>query len=478
MKKKLLTICTVLLSSLFLMTSERNMQNHNDLLESTVDLFRQNEEKERISFRKAFAFQSSNVLTSKVYTQVGLNTDETSDYFNYSYLRFATAIRGDVNALRYDATLDSEITSLKGKDVNTLYKGISAEDNIFFASRNDLFDTQLTSTKDYYWAVYTIAFSPDTIYADTNIDVSLIVNGKKDDNLRVSTTLNKEKMIQKSQYSLGKYIEYSSIYNTEIAFESKLIEKALKGSTNDYFSVEGACSDGRYFYYAMSTNGRKNVQIIKYDLETKKIEEKSEEISISEKSFWNESFNMFYENGMIYMIDYANKCIKVFDTNLKVIETKDLTKNISSICSNKATKQHVYCINTTATIVDENGNVETTFELSPDSKADYFADFPLKPTSAALFQGLYGNEEYIYAMYNHDSWCGTEIQVFDWSGKKLKSINIELPKTGLEGTDNDATANVSYNLQNMIEYNGKLYLGALKYSGRGVGLYIFEISYK
>ena len=123
-------------------------------------------------------------------------------------------------------------------------------------------------------------------------------------------------------------------------------------------------------------------------------------------------------------------------------------------------------------ITDEDKNVTNTISLKAEHTKDFFKDFALAPDSGAAFQTLYADNGYIYALFNHNAWLASEIQIFDWSGNKIKTVTIEV-----DTNDVLNKANGSYNIQNLVELNGKLYLSVLSYGGNK-GLYLYEISYK
>ena len=116
-------------------------------------------------------------------------------------------------------------------------------------------------------------------------------------------------------------------------------------------------------------------------------------------------------------------------------------------------------------------NVINTFTLKAEHTKDFFKDFEKNPDGDAKFQTLYADNEYIYAIFNHDGWLAGEIQIFDWKGNKIKTVTIDL-------TINDKlqSAKGQYNVQNMVQMNGKLYIGVLAYGGN-TGLYIYQINF-
>lgn len=287
---------------------------------------------------------------------------------------------------------------------------------------------------------------------------------------------------------LGGYVQNSMKEGKDPAFTNQVvsnsiaISKEYNGKNVNLFSVEGGCSDGKYLYYALTSNGRQYVTIVKYDLDKKEVIASSDILQLFEKSSWAEDCNLFYQNGLIYLINNGNDTMKAFDSNtltlrndISAIKFGDESSNYSKITSvgyNESTKNYVFSIGGKMYITDEDKNVTNTISLKAEHTKDFFKDFALAPDSGATFQTLYADNGYIYALFNHNAWLASEIQIFDWSGNKIKTVTIEVA-----ANDDLNKANGSYNIQNLVELNGKLYLGVLSYGGKQ-GLYLYEISYK
>lgn len=286
---------------------------------------------------------------------------------------------------------------------------------------------------------------------------------------------------------LGGYVQNSMKNNVEPSFSNNLIAERIisngecDGKTQTLFSVEGGCTDGQYLYYALASNGRKYVQIVKYDLSTNKIIQTTNVIKISDSNYWNEDYNMFYQNGYVYLLVKQTDVIKVFNSaTLEAVENAEefvfknngtKMKEIFSVGYSVEKNQYALAINNKLYITDKDKNVINNIALKAEHTKDFFKDFEKNPDIDASFQTLYADNEYIYAIFNHDGWLAGEIQIFDWKGNKIKTVTIDL-------TINDKLqlAKGSYNVQNMIHINGKLYLGVLAYGGN-TGLYIYQINF-
>ena len=275
--------------------------------------------------------------------------------------------------------------------------------------------------------------------------------------------------------------------NVEPSFSDNLIAERIisieecDGKTQTLFSVEGGCTDEQYLYYALSSNGRQYVQIVKYDLSTNKIIQKTNVIKISDSNYWNEDYNMFYQNGYVYLLVKQTNVIKVFNSaTLEVVEDAEefvfknngtKMKDIFSVGYSVEKNQYALTVGNKMYITDKDKNVINTFTLKAEHTKDFFKDFEKNPDGDAKFQTLYADNEYIYAIFNHDGWLAGEIQIFDWKGNKIKTVTIDL-------TINDKlqSAKGQYNVQNMVQMNGKLYIGVLAYGGN-TGLYIYQINF-
>lgn len=95
------------------------------------------------------------------------------------YLRFATAVKGNIEKLSYTRELTplegDTLLASKTTDLNVVYKSISADNQTYYYNGTELTTTETEETKNYYWACYTIKFA-DADYYNTPISVSLSVN--------------------------------------------------------------------------------------------------------------------------------------------------------------------------------------------------------------------------------------------------------------------------------------------------------------
>lgn len=175
MKKSILPL---LLFSLVLgLSGTNNVNNH--LSETATDLFTN---KTNINIRKLDENTTNNneISYSRMYTQYAKKD-------NKYYLRFATAIKGDVNSIKFVREIDGLPNN--DKECTTLYKGISANNKTLYYDGTNAIEEASDLTNDYYWACYTIQFKDDT-YLNKDITLSMYINNQETSIASKTTTLN------------------------------------------------------------------------------------------------------------------------------------------------------------------------------------------------------------------------------------------------------------------------------------------------
>ena len=172
------TILPLLLFSFVLgLSGTNNVNNH--LSETTTDLFTN---KTNINIRKLDENTTNNneISYSRMYTQYAKKD-------NKYYLRFATAIKGDVNSIKFVREIDGLPNN--DKECTTLYKGISANNKTLYYDGTNAIEEASDLTNDYYWACYTIQFNDDT-YLNKDITLSMYINNQETSIASKTTTLN------------------------------------------------------------------------------------------------------------------------------------------------------------------------------------------------------------------------------------------------------------------------------------------------
>ena len=202
------TILPLLLFSFVLgLSGTNNVNNH--LVESATDLFTN---KTNINIRKLDETTTNNneISYSKMYTQYAKKD-------NKYYLRFATAIKGDVNSIKFVREIDG--LANKDKECTTLYKGISANNKTLYYDGTNAVEETSDLTNDYYWACYTIQFKDDT-YLDKDITLSMYINDQKTSIASKTTTLKYETQVGVvSTIRVTKELNYSYLVGEDVTFE-------------------------------------------------------------------------------------------------------------------------------------------------------------------------------------------------------------------------------------------------------------------
>lgn len=135
--------------------------------ESATDLYSKENNIKKI--RKTNEVVTPTVETSIMYAQSG--NDGTN-----SYLRFATAVKGDVTSITFNRKVEGKED--RPLECKTLYKGISSNGKTYYYNGEDLVTAQDENTNNYYWACYTIKFEANSSYLDKDITLEMTINGE------------------------------------------------------------------------------------------------------------------------------------------------------------------------------------------------------------------------------------------------------------------------------------------------------------
>ena len=276
-KMKIFTIGLLTLSSSVLSAYAINgfqNQNRDDLIVSTEDIFNEKQNIAKYGIRRAASSQELDC--SKIYAQYGF------DGTNY-YLRFATAVKGDLDDIKYTAKFVDSNVDIIEKNVYTVYKGIASDEEVNYYNGNSLVDANLTSTKDYYWACLTIKFNENSENMTRDIKVDIDVNNGAHADTRTTSLdalLNddEEEGGETRKMTLGEYVldQGTSPLFTFEKLESNLV--APSDSSNYPCNIaQGSCTDGEYLYIATNssegTSTYKNQfgKVIKYDINKQEV---------------------------------------------------------------------------------------------------------------------------------------------------------------------------------------------------------------
>ena len=134
------------------------------------------------------ASENNGLSYSKMFSQVAY--DEVSESY---FLRFATAVKGDINTINYSRKVegkdDKEVSS------SVVYYGISANGETLYydeATQNASSDVSLKG--NYYWTCYTIKFNKGSEFINKNISLTLKVNDVEIASKTTSVTDNFNKL--------------------------------------------------------------------------------------------------------------------------------------------------------------------------------------------------------------------------------------------------------------------------------------------
>lgn len=171
----------ILSLSMLMMIPSMIVNNENSLICSTTDVFN---EKAHIEKRLLNQLTDTNetVKYSNMYVQYGY------DGTNY-YLRYATAIKGDIETLNYKMFINDEEYIAGEKNADVLYKSILSNGTRQYYNGNEL----TTTPTEYLWTCYTIKFASEKHQAD-NIAVYLNINNEN--TISKSTSLLEEMNVE------------------------------------------------------------------------------------------------------------------------------------------------------------------------------------------------------------------------------------------------------------------------------------------
>lgn len=451
MKKALFILAISAFS--FGLFSNNTLLPKNDLSESTE---LEDTKLQKVNIRKAYSV--TEFQTSKIYTQV-----DTSG----TYLRFATAIKGEVNSIKYNRTIEGYTSSKDGFEVTTLYKGISNGEEVSFYNGRSLFDEKITGTNDYYWACYTIKFNTDT-YKNANIDVKLMVNGKEV--ASTNTSLNNQINYSKPGLSLGEQ------YKNNLG--------RLNYDINSHAEIGGNCVQdsiviGNYVYYSLSNAGGTTGSLVKASFNNQLKVEKTKEIKqFSKNTSWCSYETLgnlsYYDNTLYLMISNDVRDEKDNDKVLSTYTTfnsYDLDLNlikenctipvsieneiVTSFAYNEENKTwavasttHLNNISTKINILNENKEIITSYTSSTSNNCKY--------------QSMFMDNKYVYTVFGENGMQIAELKMFDYINNATRTLLLKSDNMVL----NDKTG-----VQSVSYYKDNLYIFARDWSANKSFIY-------
>lgn len=476
----LLVLCAATLGSL---TNPVINHKDNDLQTSTIDFVN---EKNGIKKANVTTQVNNNKFSaSKIYAQTAVDEE------GFEYLRFATALRGKFDKVTY--TRHIEGLEDKTNTVTTIYKGISANGVTTYSNGTDFVNYDVTSTKEYYWACYTIKFKKDSIYKNTNITVTLNVDKYVDTK---TTSLEKIKnYVEDNSVNNLNFIEslnYANVYNHDYNFT--LVSEKFNVDTYDY--VHGACNDlndDRYAYFSMNQSANKKGIIGKYDFETKKIVASSKPFVLSDKDTWTDNANIFSYKDKVYIIDSYGKFVSIKTSELTSLDSAQVTQNdttlvfkengkeisnIKAVAYNKNVNKFAVYANNTLYYFNEELNLEKAITNINGLQTIYSdgSDLFGLIKNEISFDVEIGKVDGKDAVTKGTYYDTATIKQFDWNGNLISTStygNQEKPIGDVYTVNRSRCTNI----QNMIVHNGKLFftkLAFVSYGNMKSGAYLYE----
>lgn len=451
MKKKhiifaLCTLTTGLLSSLVMGANEGIIEStevNNKTLES-IDVKKLNSENNNSTFK-----------TSKIYKQV----DSTG-----TYLRFATAIKGNVNSIKYTRTIGGkEEEHTKDFEVSTLYKGIASGEDVSYFNGRSLFDEKITGTDDYYWACYTIKFINET-YKNSNINVTLNINGN--DVTSTSTSLFDTINYQEDLPSFINNLKgdmYGLDYN--ISSYGETISQC----------IQDAIVVGDYVYYTKTNDSGLWGSLVKakFGNDGLVIEKTISDLEFASGGWCSSEVlgSIFYFDGLLYRmkIDDINKNASYTTYDLELNEVNDNAvlpinlkgSSLTDLYYNSSNGMYVTSSNSDITVA-----IDTTITLFDKDKISK-SQFSVSSSNSCKYQSMFADDEFIYLVFGANETNFAEIKVYNYDGKAVKNFLIKGEGMALNSTT--AVQAVTY-------YNDNIYVFARDWSA--VKSYVFKTNIK
>ncbi len=454
MKKKILF--SVALASLVLGSGIVSLNNEKENLKDfAYDTFNA---AKGVSIKNARRTNQS-VENSTIYAQVA-----TKD--GVDYLRFATAIRGDINSVSYNRTIVATGAS-KDKTITTVYKSISAKNSesadalsVFYTENGSLTDLALSSTKDFYWACFTIAFETET-YKESDLNISVSVNGNVVAS-RTTSLYRVKNYYEDPNVKLGTFLSKSN--NNSV--DTKLVSPSSGIKDGSYKIPRGGVSDGEYAYYPLNVMGSKTSKIVKCNFLTNSIVKESEVINLTSEK--NDEWCQTAGNLFIYK-DYIYQIMR--DGSFKVFNKDLVEMNLENKLSLSLPSRTIYDVEYNAKL--------NKFVIATKDKKVYFANendgkiivdntqHSISLADGFTFNDITSDDEYIYVIGGQDNVTQACIYVYDWNGNYVTKVITN-------AANEKFTSNV--NIQGMLIHNNHYYISLSRYGNEG--LLIYELLFK
>lgn len=155
------SLAILALSGLMLLGSNLLAVSSVKVEEDTLDKFN---DSPTLNLRKeGFIGADEKVAHSSIFAQYGIDAEN-----NY-WVRFATAIKGNIESVSYVREAIEELgeTEAVEKSVTTVYKGISSKDVVAYYNAETGLSTDELDAGNFYWACYSIQIKNSAYYSST-----------------------------------------------------------------------------------------------------------------------------------------------------------------------------------------------------------------------------------------------------------------------------------------------------------------------
>lgn len=436
----LLVLCAATLCSL---TNPVINHKDNDLQTSTIDFVN---EKNGVKKANVITQVNNNKFSaSKIYAQTAVDEE------GFEYLRFATALRGKFDKVTYTRHIEGLVD--KTDPVTTIYKGISANGVTTYSNGKDFVNYDVTSTKEYYWACYTIKFNKDSIYKNTDITVTLNVDGATTSR---TTNLTAVKNNIDGQLSLQNQINNGNIDISQ--YNVTTINNHITSDAGIY--IQGLTTDGNNIYFSITNNIY--LFIRKYNPITKEIIDVSNKLKM-DTTTESDGNHIKYINNKIYIIA-NNGQVKIFNLSTKeFIEGPTFTGlvgTIKDIGYNEKTKQFI-TLNTEGLIqIYDNFKAVNSFNVGKNSSI-----------GGGALKSIQNDNNYIYVSYIANNYRGMTIKTFNYVGSKINEYEIT-NSAFMSSCEKD------FNCPNFVFSNNKIYLSGITWTNGHGELYELDFNAK
>ena len=446
--KKLLILSTLTLCTLGSLINI-NLNHENDLKESTTDYFNEKSGIKKLTIQEIDNKQST-FKASKIYVQTGSDTEGNE------YLRFATALRGNFSNVKYTRTMVGKED--KNAIVETVYKGISTTNNgetiSSYSNGESLFNYDITSTKDYYWACYTIKYVSESTFKDTDITINLNVDDKYYDTRTIS--LNDAK----TTTAINTNNVQNCFLNKTLDFDVKTLNFGDNKTISGY--LQGLTTDGNVIYLSVTNQSNSSATIMIYNPLTQKAPttiKSNINLKTSSSSdggfikYYNNQIFIISNNGIVQVLDLQTNELE--DVSFSGLETNQTIKDIGY---NEALNQYFALVDTVTTTTTKNDDGTDKVTTNHAYTIKFFDQDKSLLTKTFNVQSWYyikeidktltiikvqATNEYIYALYNINYQKKLGVRMYDYSGNMVKEFVI--------GNDNIFAGTTSnFNVNNLV----------------------------